>query len=121
MSRPLARLGLTAARTSRTSAVAPVGIRAFSSSQSRMASPAQNDYSKGPSALDKASQLFFFSEIVRGEYSHVPTRKAHAGGRCWESTEGHGVRVTQLEDCGYVVRPTLDMWGLAVYPRADGE
>lgn len=25
------------------------------------------DYSKGPSALDKASQLFFFTEIVRGE------------------------------------------------------
>jgi NADH dehydrogenase (ubiquinone) Fe-S protein 8 len=24
------------------------------------------DYSKGPSALDKASQLFFFTEIVRG-------------------------------------------------------
>lgn len=26
----------------------------------------QVDYSKGPSALDKASQLFFFTEIVRG-------------------------------------------------------
>ena len=26
------------------------------------------DYSKGPSALDKASQLFFFTEIVRGEF-----------------------------------------------------
>jgi hypothetical protein len=25
------------------------------------------DYSKGPSALDKASSLFFFTEIVRGE------------------------------------------------------
>ena len=25
------------------------------------------DYSKGPSALDKAAQLFFFTEIVRGE------------------------------------------------------
>lgn len=25
------------------------------------------DYSKGPSALDKASQLFFFTEILRGE------------------------------------------------------
>ena len=24
------------------------------------------DYSKGPSALDKASRLFFFSEILRG-------------------------------------------------------
>jgi NADH dehydrogenase (ubiquinone) Fe-S protein 8 len=27
------------------------------------------DYSKGPSALDKAAQLFFFTEILRGEYS----------------------------------------------------
>lgn len=26
------------------------------------------DYSKGPSALDKASSLFFFTEIVRGEF-----------------------------------------------------
>jgi len=26
------------------------------------------DYSKGPSALDKASQLFFFTEIFRGMY-----------------------------------------------------
>lgn len=25
------------------------------------------DYSKGPTALDKASSLFFFTEIVRGE------------------------------------------------------
>lgn len=33
------------------------------------ASQAYPDYSKGPSALDKASQLFFFTEIVRGEWS----------------------------------------------------
>ena len=33
------------------------------------ASQAYPDYSKGPSALDKASQLFFFTEIVRGESS----------------------------------------------------
>lgn len=26
------------------------------------------DYSKGPSALDKAAQLFFFTEILRGEW-----------------------------------------------------
>jgi hypothetical protein len=31
------------------------------------ATQAWPDYSKGPSALDKASQLFFFTEIVRGE------------------------------------------------------
>jgi NADH dehydrogenase (ubiquinone) Fe-S protein 8 len=30
------------------------------------AKPEWPDYSKGPSALDKASQLFFFTEIVRG-------------------------------------------------------
>lgn len=29
------------------------------------------DYSKGPSALDKAAQLFFFTEILRGEYSTI--------------------------------------------------
>jgi len=28
---------------------------------------ANPDYSKGPSALDKAAHLFFFTEIVRGE------------------------------------------------------
>lgn len=27
------------------------------------------DYSKGPSAIDKAAQLFFFTEILRGELS----------------------------------------------------
>jgi hypothetical protein len=32
------------------------------------------DYSKGPSALDKASQLFFFTEIVRGEPFSVDRR-----------------------------------------------
>lgn len=29
------------------------------------------DYSKGPSALDKASQLFFFTEILRGEFDFL--------------------------------------------------
>jgi hypothetical protein len=88
-----------------------------------MASPAQNDYSKGPSALDKASQLFFFSEIVRGEYSHVPTSKAHAGGRCWESTEGHGAGhpVGGLWICGSanighvgLGRVSESRWGVSV-------
>lgn len=32
-------------------------------------SGAYPDYSKGPSALDKAGQLFFFTEILRGEQS----------------------------------------------------
>jgi hypothetical protein len=31
------------------------------------------DYSKGPSALDKASQLFFFTEILRGEWVALNT------------------------------------------------
>lgn len=31
------------------------------------------DYSKGPSALDKASQLFFFTEIVRGMSAVFPS------------------------------------------------
>ena len=30
------------------------------------APPTPPDYSKGPSALDKASRLFFFTEIMRG-------------------------------------------------------
>jgi hypothetical protein len=43
--------------------------RALSSSAvARYASPSNTpDYSKGPSALDKAAQVFFFTEIVRGE------------------------------------------------------
>jgi NADH dehydrogenase (ubiquinone) Fe-S protein 8 len=32
------------------------------------AHPAVPDYSRGPSALDKAAQLFFFTEILRGEW-----------------------------------------------------
>jgi hypothetical protein len=32
-------------------------------------SGAYPDYSKGPSALDKAGQLFFFTEILRGKQS----------------------------------------------------
>jgi hypothetical protein len=31
------------------------------------------DYSKGPSALDKAAQLFFFTEILRGECERQET------------------------------------------------
>jgi NADH dehydrogenase (ubiquinone) Fe-S protein 8 len=68
MSQPLARLGL------RTRPLAArVGVRAFSVSAARAyANPTPTDkygrpdYSKGPSALDKASQLFFFTEIFRG-------------------------------------------------------
>lgn len=38
------------------------------------------DYSKGPSALDKAAQLFFFTEILRGELSTIPKRAVSASG-----------------------------------------
>ena len=67
MSRPLARLGLTAPRLA--ARVTPMGARAFSASTThRMAAPQEkNDYSNGPSAIDKAAQMFFFTEIVRGE------------------------------------------------------
>lgn len=68
MSRPLARLGLTAPRLA--ARPVPIGARAFSASSARMAAPApqeKNDYANGPSAIDKAAQLFFFTEIVRGE------------------------------------------------------
>lgn len=67
MSRPLARLGLTAPRLARAT---PASARAFSvSAARRMAAPQpeKNEYSNGPSAFDKAAQLFFFTEIVRGE------------------------------------------------------
>lgn len=41
------------------------------------------DYSKGPSALDKASQLFFFTEILRGKckkhFSQVARKSAQIG------------------------------------------
>jgi len=41
----------------------------------------QVDYSKGPSALDKASQLFFFTEIVRGEFIWFGLTKIERGKR----------------------------------------
>ncbi|GMK56591.1 hypothetical protein CspeluHIS016_0304310 [Cutaneotrichosporon spelunceum] len=72
MSQPLARLGL---RTLRTRPLTThVGVRAFSSSVARAYEESMTpkdkygrpDYSKGPSALDKASQLFFMTEIFRG-------------------------------------------------------
>lgn len=68
MSRPLARLGLTAPRMARSTPIT-MSARAFSvSSANRMAAPKEkNEYSNGPSAIDKAAQLFFFTEIVRGE------------------------------------------------------
>lgn len=69
MSRPLARLGLTAPRLAARASVTPMGARAFSASTARrMAAPQEkNEYSNGPSAIDKAAQMFFFTEIVRGE------------------------------------------------------
>lgn len=76
MSRPLTRVGLTAARlAARPAPRAPAAAaRAFSTSPARrMAAPSHGnkdneiDYSQGASALDKAAQLFFFTEIVRGE------------------------------------------------------
>lgn len=77
MSQPLARLGLraglrTAARPLPLPLASRVGVRAFSITAARFANPTPTDkygvpdYSKGPSALDKASQLFFFTEIFRG-------------------------------------------------------
>lgn len=73
MSRPLARLGLTAPRLAANAARAtPPSARAFSvSAARRMAAPQpeKNEYSNGPSAIDKAAQLFFFTEIVRGKYT----------------------------------------------------
>jgi hypothetical protein len=77
MSRPLARLGLAGLRASRTAQ--PLAARAFlatvpatralsSSAVARASAPSTADYAKGASALDKASQMFFFTEIVRGEW-----------------------------------------------------
>lgn len=73
MSQPLARLGLRAALRRPLPLASRVGVRAFSVTAARgYANPTPTDkygvpdYSKGPSALDKASQLFFFTEIFRG-------------------------------------------------------
>lgn len=33
--------------------------------------PSMADYSKGPSALDKAANLFFFTEIIRGKVFRI--------------------------------------------------
>lgn len=41
-------------------------------SEAVVAEEAYPDYSKGPSAIDKAAQLFFFTEIVRGESCAPP-------------------------------------------------
>jgi NADH dehydrogenase (ubiquinone) Fe-S protein 8 len=45
-----------------------VGEQQPGSAAAVKATQAWPDYSKGPSALDKASQLFFFTEIVRGKF-----------------------------------------------------
>lgn len=69
MSRPLARLGLTAHRAalSRPLLASSPALRTFASSAVRAAQPARKDeYANGPSAIDKAAQLFFFTEIFRG-------------------------------------------------------
>lgn len=46
------------------------------------------DYSKGPSALDKASRLFFFTEILRGEYSITAITRSYATGLLWREDTG---------------------------------
>lgn len=49
---------------------APEGIEVPPGSQSALEAGQEPypDYSKGPSAIDKAAQLFFFTEIFRGEW-----------------------------------------------------
>ncbi|KAM0749857.1 NADH-quinone oxidoreductase [Meredithblackwellia eburnea MCA 4105] len=69
----------SAASTRRTATAVPLLVlsRSISSSPKSLyaspaphtptpAAPAHPDYSKGPSALDKAANVFFFTEIVRG-------------------------------------------------------
>ncbi|KAK1923468.1 hypothetical protein DB88DRAFT_528199, partial [Papiliotrema laurentii] len=46
--------------------VSPGPIRSPPAKDAVVAEEAYPDYSKGPSAIDKAAQLFFFTEIVRG-------------------------------------------------------
>ena len=75
------------------------------------ASPATQwpDYSKGPSALDKASQLFFFTEIVRGELLSIPSDQNRDGGRVVEGRgeRGTGTGLTDRNvDCVGTVFPT---------------
>lgn len=70
MSRPLARLGLAGLQRTRAPLASRVGVLYSRGYATPSPAPRQNnepDYSKGPSALDKASQLFFFTEIMRGE------------------------------------------------------
>lgn len=101
-SRALARLGLRAASARAMPLPLPlasrVGVRAFSVSAARKWEnklPTDKygvpDYSKGPSALDKASQLFFFTEIVRGEYRCGVVALA-----CVDGSLGSGDRVQSL-------------------------
>jgi hypothetical protein len=44
------------------------------------------DYSKGPSALDKASSLFFFTEILRGMFPNLLLMTTFLTCERWEST-----------------------------------
>ena len=44
-----------------------VGETEPGSGASKVLKEEYEDYSKGPSALDKAAQMFFFTEILRGE------------------------------------------------------
>lgn len=55
--------GPTQLRSAESSASPLPSESALANSQTNVKYP---DYSKGPSAIDKASQLFFFTEILRG-------------------------------------------------------
>lgn len=76
----------------------PASLRLISSSSRIEATPTSGhssveppvqypDYSKGPSALDKASSQFFFTEILRGEpnkpNSHPALIRGRSGCKRW--------------------------------------
>lgn len=50
------------------------------------------DYSKGPSALDKASSLFFFTEILRGECSYLLAELV----KPWQGRRADEIRACRL-------------------------
>jgi hypothetical protein len=90
----VARLAARPTTLSSLPRLAPTTVRLISSTSRSEATPTAShprteppaqypDYSKGPSALDKASSQFFFTEILRGEPSHhlAPARlKVGVGG-----------------------------------------
>jgi len=77
-----------------------IGEQSPESAAAVKATQAWPDYSKGPSALDKASQLFFFTEIVRGKFSSSIS--------CCQAFQHDCEYSTDLKECGSCLNSSSD-------------